>query len=159
VSGAWDTRKGWLEEFFDTSELGLPSFSGLSRRVSLNAGYFRSNYILVATGCVLVSVLNAALGFIIALGFLYLIDKHAAKTSSRNEGGRSTDKQRLVYVLLILLVLGVTDITDELLRAALWAAGFVSVHAVFHVAKEEQISRANGRSNNMETVTEGEEAA
>lgn len=133
VSSAWDTRRSWLDEFCDTAEFGFPNFSTLSRRVSRNFKYFQSNYLLVATACVLLSVLNAALGFIFAVFFLYLIDKHAARNA---EKGTTTDKQRLIYVLLILLVFWVTEITDELLMAGVVAAGIVTVHAVFHVPQE-----------------------
>lgn len=133
VNTAWDTRRPWLDEFFDTAEFGFPDFSTLSRRVSRNLHYFESNYVIVATACVLLSVLNAAMGFALAVFFLYLIDKHAARKA---RAGPTSDKQRLIYVLGILLVFGLTGITDELLTAGVISAGIVAVHAVAHVPQE-----------------------
>ena len=128
---AWKTSRPWLTEFFDSAEFNLPDFSKLSRRVNENIAYFKSNYIVIGALCLAFAAFKNSFNFLLAVSFLYLIDRRASAVKETNP------EKKFLYIFLAGFTLVITDILYDVMMAVFYASAFTVLHSSFHKTERD----------------------
>lgn len=133
---AWNTTKPWLTEFFDSAEFNIPDIPQLTRRVSGNIDYFKSNYIILGAFCLVLTASRNAFCFLLATILFYLIDLRMSIVRGTHP------EKKFIYFFLAGLVLVLTNTLFDIMMSAVYTSALTFVHSAFHKTERDLPSPA-----------------